>query len=96
MHDLVVVRTADAVLVVPKGRSHPALEVESLAAWPDGPRTNYEIKYEREGRSIRRLVARLRPEVPLVHPTGLESLAVAHRGGADDDPAEAADAGGAG
>jgi len=39
-------------------RSQPALSVELLnGPWPDGPRTNYEAKYEAEGRPIRRLVA---------------------------------------
>ena len=42
--------------------SHPELSVEVLAGpWSEGPRTNYEIKYEREGRPIRRLVATLVP-----------------------------------
>ena len=38
--------------------THPGLAVEVLdSGWPEGPRTNYEIKYEVEGRAIRRLVA---------------------------------------
>ena len=40
--------------------SQPALSVEVLSGpWSEGPRTNYEIKYEREGRPIRRLIATL-------------------------------------
>ncbi len=56
--------------------SHPALSVERVAGWPEGPRTNYEIKYEREGRPILRLVVTLRPDVSLIHPEGLEGLVV--------------------
>ena len=59
--------------------SHPALEVERFEAWAGGARTNYELKYEREGRSILRLVATLLPAVELVHPRGVESLVVAAR-----------------
>lgn len=40
-------------------RSHPALEVSSVDAWDDGPRTNYEAKFVAGGLPIRRLVARL-------------------------------------
>ena len=57
--------------------SHPALEVERLTAWPEGARTNYELKYEREGRPILRLGAGVRPGVPLIHPEGRDALAVA-------------------
>ena len=40
--------------------SHSALSVEVLSGpWSEGPRTNYEIKYERQGRPIRRLIATL-------------------------------------
>ncbi len=39
---------------------HPAVEVDEIAGpWPEGPRTNYEAKFEREGRPIVRLEARL-------------------------------------
>ena len=38
---------------------HPALEVWSVASWKDGPKTNYEAKFEAQGLPIRRLVARL-------------------------------------
>lgn len=58
--------------------SHPALELQRLARWPDGARTNYEAKYERQGREIRRLIARLPAgEVALVHPAGRRDLLVA-------------------
>lgn len=59
--------------------SHPVLQVERCEAWPEGPRTNYEIKYEREGRRILRLAARLHSADSLVHPRGVESLAVGVR-----------------
>jgi tRNA (guanine-N7-)-methyltransferase len=62
-------------------RSHPALAVEAVPAWPAGARTNYEAKYECQGRPIRRLVARLRPVESLVHPAGLAALAVGPRDG---------------
>ena len=40
------------------------VEVERLEeVWPDGPRTNYELKYQSEGRSILRLVVRRTAEV---------------------------------
>ena len=36
--------------------SHPGTRVQRLTGpWPDGARTNYEAKYEREGRAILRL-----------------------------------------
>lgn len=60
-------------------RSHPALAVQDVPAWPEGPRTNYEAKYEREGRPIVRLAARLRAADSLVHPAGLEALTVGLR-----------------
>jgi tRNA (guanine-N7-)-methyltransferase len=41
---------------------HPRLELRRHdGPWPEGPRTNYEAKYEREGRPILRLEATLRP-----------------------------------
>ena len=58
---------------------HPDLEVESLwGPWPDGPRTNYEAKYVREGRPIRRLVATLREDCqrPALHPEGTAGVVV--------------------
>ncbi len=58
---------------------HPAVEVERLpGAWPEGPRTNYEAKFEAEGRPIVRLVAGLRPSAAsLLHPGGREAILVA-------------------
>ena len=58
---------------------HPAVEVERVAgAWPEGPRTNYEAKFEREGRPIVRLAARLREGAgaSLLHPVGRDDLLV--------------------
>lgn len=53
--------------------SHPAVEVHSRQTiWDDGARTNYEAKYESEGRPIMRLeiVCRARSAGELLHPTG--------------------------
>jgi tRNA (guanine-N7-)-methyltransferase len=60
-------------------RRHPDVEVSRLEAWPEGPRTNYEAKYEREGRPIRRLEARRRGVSLGVHPDGRAGLACAYR-----------------
>ncbi|MDX1644260.1 MAG: hypothetical protein R3244_07890 [Thermoanaerobaculia bacterium] len=58
--------------------SHPAIELERVERWPDGERTNYEIKYERAEREIRRLVARRREEESaIVHPAARGELWVA-------------------
>lgn len=46
---------------------HPSLDVVRLDAWPEGPRTNYESKYVREGRPIVRVEARLTRPLEL-HP----------------------------
>lgn len=35
--------------------AHPSLQIVERDAWPEGPRTNYEAKYEEEGRTICRL-----------------------------------------
>lgn len=40
-------------------RSHPAIEVSSVEAWSEGPRTNYEAKFVADGLPIRRLVGRM-------------------------------------
>ena len=40
--------------------SHATLDVERVDRWPAGARTNYEAKYEDEGRRILRLRARLK------------------------------------
>lgn len=65
-------------------RSHPRLEVETISAWPEGPRTNYESKYELEGRPILRLVARLADGDDLVHPLGRVGVLVATPGESDE------------
>lgn len=49
--------------------AHPQLEVRRHDAWPEGPRTNYEAKYVREGRPIVRLEA-VCAELPGLHPDG--------------------------
>lgn len=54
---------------------HPALATEELPdLWDGGPRTNYEAKYEREGRPILRLEARLLEAEELLHPQGELSI----------------------
>lgn len=58
---------------------HPAVDVDRVdGPWPEGPRTNYEAKFEREGRPIVRLAARLRGGGPasLLHPAGRDDLLV--------------------
>ena len=62
--------------------SHPALEVEPRRGlWEDGPRTNYEAKYESEKRPILRLEATRLDEagVDLIHPRAGASLLAAAR-----------------
>jgi tRNA (guanine-N7-)-methyltransferase len=55
---------------------YPGVRVERVEGpWPDGPRTHYETKYEREGRPILRLV------VTRVSPAGAASL---HPDGVDE------------
>jgi len=60
--------------------SYPYLELRRQdGPWPDGARTNYEAKYEREGRVIWRWTGTLaRGEAP-VHPAGRAGLLVAYR-----------------
>lgn len=59
---------------------HPAVGVEILdGPWPDGPRTNYEAKYVREGRPILRLVVRMRPSESTIHPDGRQGILAAIR-----------------
>lgn len=50
--------------------SYPGLRVARRDAWPEGPRTNYEAKYEIEGRPILRLEATLEPGAARLHPAG--------------------------
>ena len=62
-------------------RSAPDLDVGRHAGpWPDGARTNYEAKYEEEGRPILRLVATLRDREARLHPSGRDEILVAYRG----------------
>ncbi|MEM7052697.1 MAG: tRNA (guanosine(46)-N7)-methyltransferase TrmB [Acidobacteriota bacterium] len=52
---------------------HPQLELRRRdQPWPEGPRTNYEAKYEREGRPILRLEGIYRGfgDRPRLHPAG--------------------------
>ena len=55
---------------------HPRLEVRHHEAWPEGPRTNYEAKYVREGRPIVRLEARC-AEAAGLHPAGRRAVVAA-------------------
>jgi tRNA (guanine-N7-)-methyltransferase len=61
--------------------SHPHVEVERRPGpWPEGPRTNYEAKYVREGRPILRLEARLTSAVAAdaaLHPAGAAAVLAA-------------------
>jgi tRNA (guanine-N7-)-methyltransferase len=59
--------------------SFPAVEVEEISGpWPDGPRTNYEAKYQREGRPILRLeVSRVSETGVPLHPRGESSVLAA-------------------
>ena len=68
-------------------RGYPGLAVERRTGdWPDGARTNYEAKYQREGRSFVRLIATratgasgATPWSGGPHPGGERSLASAYR-----------------
>ncbi len=63
--------------------THPGVEVKSRPnGWPDGPRTNYEAKYLREGRPILRLeIVRTAPAAAeLFHPAGVERILAATAG----------------
>ena len=60
--------------------SYPGLRVERRGSdWEDGPRTNYEAKYVREGRTFVRLTATRVPARMSPHPRGERELAVAFR-----------------
>lgn len=54
---------------------YPGLATVRLAAWPEGPRTNYEAKYEAAGRPILRLESTLGGEAVL-HPAGAAAVLV--------------------
>jgi tRNA (guanine-N7-)-methyltransferase len=60
--------------------SHPATEVSvQQGVWPNGARTNYEVKYETERRPILRLQVTWRPgagQIPL-HPLGASGIVAA-------------------
>lgn len=59
---------------------YPGLAVERVPEpWPEGPRTNYEAKYMREGRPILRLQARCDPSRGPVHlhPAGQREVVAA-------------------
>ena len=60
--------------------THSGLEVERLAAWPDGPRTNYEAKFVAQGQPILRLEVRRLPDGPLLHPAGVAGVVAATSG----------------
>ncbi len=73
-------------------RSHPATHVERLAGgWPEGPRTNYEVKYEREAREILRLRVSWHPELTdsELHPRGVSGIVAATGWRIEDDPTTA-------
>ncbi|MEE8524429.1 MAG: tRNA (guanosine(46)-N7)-methyltransferase TrmB [Thermoanaerobaculia bacterium] len=58
----------------------PGLTVETRAdPWPEGPRTNYEAKYAREGRPILRLSGRLAAAAGdfRLHPEGADGIVAA-------------------
>ena len=64
---------------------HPGLELSRPARWPEGPRTNYEMKYEHEGRPIVRLEARC-PAAAGLHPAGRPAVVAATaRDAAEED-----------
>jgi tRNA (guanine-N7-)-methyltransferase len=68
--------------------SYPGLRIERHdAPWAEGPRTNYEAKYEQEGRPILRLTGTL-DGVPGLHPRGAAGVLV---GPARVEPTGAAD-----
>lgn len=55
---------------------YPGLTLARLAAWPEGPRTNYEAKYEAEGRPIVRLEALPAAGGAPLHPAGARTVLV--------------------
>ena len=65
--------------------SHPAVGFEEIQGpWADGPRTNYEAKYESEGRPILRVEVHRRNThtTDLIHPRGAVGIvsAIRHTG----------------
>lgn len=74
---------------------HPALTGRRLTEpWPEGPRTNYEAKYMREGRPILRLDAERRPATAedLLHPLGRGAVVCAWQPVASEPGARREDA----
>jgi tRNA (guanine-N7-)-methyltransferase len=74
--------------------AHPATAVRRLdAGWSEGPRTNYEAKYVKEGRPILRLEVTWKggEGIAALHPAGRAQVLAAYRAesGADEEPAEA-------
>ncbi|MDX1631351.1 MAG: tRNA (guanosine(46)-N7)-methyltransferase TrmB [Thermoanaerobaculia bacterium] len=60
--------------------SYPPFWVRRQAGpWPEGPRTNYERKYVREGRPILRLIAELEEEEAPFHPEARSRVLVGYR-----------------
>jgi len=57
--------------------TYPGLTVIRHARWPEGPRTNYEAKYEVEGRPILRLEAVWTAGCPTLHPRGAAAVLAA-------------------
>jgi len=58
--------------------TYPGLTVTRHERWPEGPRTNYETKYELEGRPILRLTAvRDAAAAPPLHPQGAAAVLAA-------------------
>ncbi len=55
---------------------HPGLELHRRESWSEGPRTNYEMKYEHEGRPIVRLEAHCAGSTGL-HPAGRAAVVAA-------------------
>ncbi len=64
--------------------SYPGVELVHLDRWPEGPRTNYEAKYERVGRPILRLEATSRAPLDL-HPAGRPAIVAAPQPPPDPD-----------
>lgn len=68
---------------------HPAVSYRRLEGpWPDGPRTNYEAKYVREGRPILRLEVTAGAEPARLHPDGVTGIVCAVRPPAPGEPPE--------
>jgi len=69
--------------------AHPQVRVSRHPGpWPEGPRTNYEAKYEREGRPILRLVAGVEPGPEggvALHPRRAAAVLAAGWQDSDDD-----------